>query len=167
MPGIAAALRLSPGTLYLYFPGKDALYAELLVEGFELLAQALEQALDTRRSARGQLEDLVGAFFEFARRQPQYFEILFFVRPRALGARRLLAGTSQRGRLAEREQRCKDVVSGVLARAGHRPARIPASVDALWSMLAGLVSFFDPADRASFTPIAAAARRVLLEGIDG
>jgi AcrR family transcriptional regulator len=167
MPEIAAALKLSPGTLYLYFPGKDALYAELLVEGFERLAQALEDALDTRRSARGQLEDLVEAFFEFARKQPQYFEILFFVRPRALGAGRLLASTLQRDRLAEREQRCKGIVSRVLARAGQRPARIPATVDALWSMLAGLVSFFDPADRTTFAPIGAAARRVLLEGIDG
>ena len=45
MPEIAAKAELAPGTLYLYFASKGALYAEILAGGYDLLRQRLARAL--------------------------------------------------------------------------------------------------------------------------
>ena len=51
MPQVAAEAELAPGTLYLYFPSKDALYVELLVEGYDVLKERLQSQLQSTVAA--------------------------------------------------------------------------------------------------------------------
>ena len=95
IPKVAAAAELAPGTLYLYFPSKDALYAELLAEGYETLHQRLAQSVRPGAPPRRQAEALIDAFFDFARQNPEYFDIVFFVLQRE-GATALDAWTPRK-----------------------------------------------------------------------
>ncbi|HUU21643.1 MAG TPA: helix-turn-helix domain-containing protein, partial [Phycisphaerae bacterium] len=79
MPGIAAEAELAPGTLYLYFQGKDALYVELLIEGYELLLERLKEQAGVDAPPAEQGGRLVEAFIQFARDYPEYFGIIFFL----------------------------------------------------------------------------------------
>ena len=79
IPDIAAAAELAPGTIYLYFPNKDALYVELLFEGYALLEERLGQAFQSQAMPIDQVESLINAFFGFAADSPEYFDIIFFV----------------------------------------------------------------------------------------
>ena len=67
---IAQAAQLATGTLYLYFTGKDALYIELLTEGYELLEQRLRTQAAQNGDARRVAGGLIDVFFDFAREYP-------------------------------------------------------------------------------------------------
>jgi AcrR family transcriptional regulator len=179
VPQLAAAAELAPGTLYLYFPSKDALYAELLAEGYELLHERLEKSVRPGAAPRRQAEALIDAFIAFARAHPEYFDIMFFVLQREGSNRAGRLDPTQVRRLKALEDRCHAVAGQVLrrtsgtpgspgtpgtpgspARAARITARDQAVLDAVWSMLAGVIFYFrnDP----SFDAVAAQARRLIL-----
>jgi AcrR family transcriptional regulator len=85
MPQIAAQAELAPGTLYLYFPSKDALYVELLMEGYDLLGPRLGAAARQGGDPAELGGRLIDVFFAFARECPEYFDILFFILQREKG----------------------------------------------------------------------------------
>jgi len=164
IPMVAAAAELAPGTLYLYFPGKDALYAELLAEGYELMYHRLADSVATGATPRRQAESLIDAFVEFARENPEYFDIMFFVLQREGRERQGALEAAQIERLKALERRCQQVAGQVLRNSGLSPARRDqAALDALWSMLAGVIFYFrnDP----EFDVVAAQARRLLLSAV--
>jgi len=164
IPMVAAAAELAPGTLYLYFPSKDALYAELLAEGYETLHHRLAASLQPGAAPRRQAEALIDAFFQFARENPEYFDIVFFVLQREGANREGRLDAAQIRRLKDLERRSQTVAGQVLRRAGAGNARRDrATLDALWSMLAGVIFYFsnDP----SFDVVAAQAKRLLLSAI--
>ncbi|MFN7986255.1 MAG: helix-turn-helix domain-containing protein [Thermoanaerobaculia bacterium] len=170
MPAIAEAAELSAGTLYLYFPSKHALYAELLDEGFDLLESRLREAVAKGRAPRKSAEALVDAFLGFAREAPDYFDVLFFTLQEPGREMQVLReGRDVMTRLDRRQEACKAVAAGVLRQA--RPAlgaeELARSVDALWSMLAGVVLYFLRDEPATFAAVAARARSVILRGILG
>ena len=170
MPAIAEAAELSAGTLYLYFPSKHALYAELLDEGFDLLESRLREAVAKGRAPRKTAEALVDAFLGFAREAPDYFDVLFFTLQEPGREMQVLReGRDVMTRLDRRQEACKAVAAGVLRQA--RPAlgaeELARSVDALWSMLAGVVLYFLRDEPATFAAVAARARSVILRGILG
>ena len=164
IPMVAAAAELAPGTLYLYFPGKDALYAELLAEGYELMYRRLADSVVADAAPRRQAESLIDAFVEFARENPQYFDIMFFVLQREGRDRQGALEAAQIERLKALERRCQQVAGQVLRNSGLSPARRDqAALDALWSMLAGVIFYFR--NDATFDAVAAQARRLLLSAI--
>lgn len=170
MPVIAAAAELAPGTLYLYFPSKQALYAELLHEGYDLLEARLRDAVAGAPAPRAQATALVDAFLAFAHDYPDIFDIVFFVLQQP--GREFAGGQQGRevmDRLASRQEACKRIAAGVLRRARPRlsPEELARSVDAVWSMLAGVVLYFlhDPPE--VFAAVAVRARAVILRGIFG
>ena len=170
MPAIAEAAELSPGTLYLYFPSKDALYAELLDEGFDLLETRLREAVAKGRAPRAAAEALVDAFLGFAREAPDYFDVLFFTLQEPGREMRVLREERDvMTRLARRQEACKAVAAGVLrqARPGLGPHELARTVDALWSMLAGVVLYFLRDDAATFAAVSERARAVILRGLLG
>jgi len=170
MPAIAASAELSAGALYLYFPGKHALYAELLDEGFDLLEKRLAEAVGKGSSPRAAAEALVDAFLGFAREAPDYFDILFFTLQEPGREMRVLReGQDVMTRLARRQEACKAVAAGVLRRArpGLEAAELARTVDAVWSMLAGVVLYFLHDEPAAFAAVSARARDVILRGILG
>jgi AcrR family transcriptional regulator len=164
IPMVAAAAELAPGTLYLYFPGKDALYAELLAEGYEMLHRRLVDSVAAHAAARRQAEAVIDAFIEFARQNPPYFDIMFFVLQREGRDRQGSLDAGQIQRLKALERQCQQVAGQVLRNIGLSPARRDQAVlDALWSMLAGVIFYFrnDPA----FDAVAGQARRLLLSAV--
>jgi AcrR family transcriptional regulator len=170
MPEIAEAAELAPGTLYLYFPGKTALYGELLLEGYDSLIARLRQAVGRRRSARRQAEALIDAFLGFAEDCPEYFDIIFLVVQReGQSARQAMPTPAQMERLQQKEDVCKELAARVLARSANHGSEedLRRTVDAVWSMLVGLVFYFRKASTDEFRAVAAAGRRVILDATIG
>jgi AcrR family transcriptional regulator len=166
MPEVARAAELAPGTLYLYFPSKDALYAELLVEGYDLLLEQLESCVRKRSARRPRAEALIDGFLGFARRHPEYFDIIFFVLQRETGGGpRAVLKAEQLARLEAREAACKRIASEVIAAAGTRRSAKEQRllVEAVWSMLVGVVSVW--VKDAAFPELAATVRRLLVDAL--
>jgi AcrR family transcriptional regulator len=169
MPAIAKAAELAPGTLYLYFPSKEALYIELLVEGYEPLLDRLRSAVSSVGEPRAQAEALIDAFVGYARERPEYFDIIFFVLQRdAGGPRETLVDPDQLRRLDVQERACKDVAAEVLARL--RPEfsaeQLQLTVEAVWSMLVGVVFYFRRDGDERFADLAGHARDLILRAVD-
>ena len=165
MAQIAEEAELASGTLYLYFPNKDALYVELLSEGYELLLDRLRQEADREAGPAERAGGLIDAFFGFAQEHREYFDIIFFVlQQENTGGWEDNFPAEQVRRLHSCEEACKEVAGEILGRAGFGSAeKRTRIVDAVWSMLAGVVLFFR--NRESFDDIARQARTLLLSAI--
>ncbi len=164
MPAIAREAGLAAGTLYLYFPGKSALYAELLLEGYDLLIERLGTELNREAGTRKRGEALIDAFLGFARDFPEYFDVIFFVLQRE--SREGAAGSldaEQVRRLRAREAACKALAAQMLRQAGYKGGH-ETTVDAIWSMLVGVVFYFRKTGSDRFAAVAAEAKRLILDG---
>lgn len=167
MPQVAAQAELAPGTLYRYFPSKDSLYVELLVKGYDVLKQRLEDEAQRPGSAPARAAGLIDAFFTFAREHPEYFDIIFFVlQQENIGTWRDSLSGEQLDRLAGREDDCKEIAAEILKTVAFAgPADLKVAVDAIWSMLAGVV--FCLRGREDFDRICAQARNLILLAVFG
>ena len=162
MPQIAAEAELAAGTLYLYFPGKDALYAELLHEGYRLLREELSRSAPRPGTPRLAGAAMIDAFFAFAREHGPYFAIIFrLLRYGRADAREEVLLPKQIQQLHESEGSCKAVAADVLRHVeGVAPARRKELVEAVWSMLSGVVFHFGQTDE--FDAVARQARGIPL-----
>ncbi len=73
---VARQADYSPAALYEYFESREALLAVLIQEGFDALNQNI-LAVSTELTPREQLKHIGLAYVNFARHQPQTFELLF------------------------------------------------------------------------------------------
>ena len=169
MPEIATTAELAPGTLYLYFPSKDALYIELLIEGYARLLSELQAAAGSPGPPTRKAAALIDAFFRFAQSEPQYFDIIFFVLQQELGGPHHALHPEQVQRLQAAEEACKEVAAAVLRQVPGQKAdaTLQATVEAVWSMLAGVVFFWRRDGEPAFSRIARRARRVVLTALFG
>jgi AcrR family transcriptional regulator len=72
---------MSGPALYRYFAGREDLLAELVVEAYEALAAALEDAAGTRRrSPEARLRAIADAYREWALAQPHRYRLAFSTR---------------------------------------------------------------------------------------
>jgi len=167
MPQIASEAELAPGTLYLYFPGKDALYAELLVEGYALLLDRLQRQAQREAPPRQVAAGLIDAFFGFARDFPEYFGIIFFLIQREdAGGWESRFDPDQLQRLRTQEKLCKDVAAEVLRKAGAwADEQAAPAVEAIWAMLAGVVFYFRRDE--AFDQIAKQSMELILKAVFG
>lgn len=170
MPKIADHAELAPGTLYLYFPSKQALYAELLFEGYEILRERMEKAVAAGGEPRALAEAVIDAFFSFASKQPEYFEVMFFVIRREGHAMSELALEPEQ---VERLTECQNACVGVAADVLRSPAlglsedHVQLLVDTVWSMLAGAVLYFHRDTPKNFKRVAAMAKELVLKAVFG
>lgn len=165
IPKIAEEAELAPGTIYLYFPSKEALYAELLLEGYGILHQRLLLASAQPRSPQSLAGSLVDVFLSFARDFPEYYNIIFFLvqRERSGGWEGIFPADTI-ARVHEQENLCKEVAATLLEKAGFQgsPERI-TTVEAVWSMLSGVIFHFglDP----QFESVACRAKELILSAL--
>jgi AcrR family transcriptional regulator len=169
MPEIAAAAELAPGTLYLYFPSKDALYIELLIDGYAKLLADLQTAASWPGSPDHQAAALIDAFLHFAQTEPQYFDIIFFVLQHEVGGPTQALHPDQLKRLQAAEGACKAVAAAVLRElpGPKREAALQITVDAVWSMLVGVVFCWRRDGEPTFSTVAARARTLILQALFG
>lgn len=165
MPQIAAEAELAAGTLYLYFPSKSALYATLLEEGYGILRERLERHVAQNLPPRKLAEGTIDVFLRFASDHPEYFDIIFFIFQRESADWEGSLEEQQVTRLKTYEAACKAAAGRALERVASlgRPEEQAATVDAVWSMLAGVIFFFknDP----EFPAVARQAKRLLLSAV--
>jgi len=82
MRRIAEAIGYSPTSIYLHFDSKDALLHALIHEGMMQLRDRLEAAAGRHPDApRRRLRSLCRCFIEFGLANPEYYEIMFQLRP--------------------------------------------------------------------------------------
>ncbi|RPJ59549.1 MAG: TetR/AcrR family transcriptional regulator [Acidobacteria bacterium] len=169
MPEIARAAELAPGTLYLYFPSKDALYIELLIDGYAKLLSRLDAAAHRAGSPERQAGALVEAFLHFAEAEPQYFDIIFFVLQREMGGPHQTLNRDQLERLRAAEEACHAVARSVLRQAPgpDGDAALQVTVEAVWSMLAGVVFFWRRDGGRAFHTVTRRARDLILAALFG
>jgi AcrR family transcriptional regulator len=77
MRKIAERIEYSPAAIYSYFPSKDDIFFALAEEGFRLLA---DDAIGVMRELGDPLDRLrqgLWSFYQFSKKQPQYFELMF------------------------------------------------------------------------------------------
>jgi AcrR family transcriptional regulator len=73
---IAERIEYSPAAIYSYFASKDDIYLALAEDGFRRLDETVKSAL----GGRGALDEVRAgwwAFYEFAKEQPSFFELMF------------------------------------------------------------------------------------------
>jgi AcrR family transcriptional regulator len=80
MRKIADRIEYSPAAIYSYFPSKDDIFFALAEEGFRLLAQHLQGAIDEVSDPLERLRRGLWAFYEFSKTNPEYFELMFIDR---------------------------------------------------------------------------------------
>ena len=78
---IAREVGCSVGTIYFYFENKDVLIHALIEEGFEKLIQIQEEAETTISDPLERLGALCRNYILFALENPEYYEIMFTLKP--------------------------------------------------------------------------------------
>jgi len=79
---IAEVAELSVGTIYLYFKGKEEIFAVLQEEILNMLYGEIETAAGREGSCEEKLFGIAGAYREFSRLKKQYFDVInYFLSP--------------------------------------------------------------------------------------
>lgn len=81
MRKIAGQVGCSPGTLYLYFKNKDAIFLALIDEGVERLCVAFDAVMAGYSNPAERLEKLCRCYIDFGLTQPEYYEIMYMAHP--------------------------------------------------------------------------------------
>jgi len=165
IPQIAREAELAPGTIYLYFRSKEALYVELLMEGYEILHQRLTAEAQRSVPPADQAARLLDVFLKFAREYPKYYEIIFFLlQKERSGGWEGHVPKDALARVRKHETACKALAARILERAGYKDSGLRNNtVEAVWSMLSGVIFHFgtDPAGMR----VAARAKEMILAAI--
>jgi AcrR family transcriptional regulator len=134
---VAARVEFSPGSIYSYFPSKDDIFFALAEEGFRLL-EAVEPAGASNGGTLDELRDTIWRFYEFSKKQPQYFALVFLDRhvPRIGREYEQFAFMADlKKRILARVQLCID--EGVLP----STVRADVALRLLWAPVIGITSF--------------------------
>ena len=131
---IAAAVGVSVAAVYRHFPNKQALLAEVAVDGFRRLGELWERELPTRGAPGSQtrFQHLGELYIAFALASPAHFRLMF-----------AQADIREYPALREAAERCRSYVHGVaqeaVMAAGADAAWVLPMADAAWSIVHGYV----------------------------
>ena len=136
MRKIAGSVGCSATSIYLHFDNKDALTHALISEGMDRLHAALEAAEAGLSAPRARLDALSHAYVRFGLANPEYYEVMFQLRPERM-ARYPAEAYRRARRNVERFEAALEAgaADGTLAVAAPESAYA-----ALWTALHGLVS---------------------------
>ena len=81
MRRLAETIGYSATSIYLHFESKDDLFHALIDEGMERLHARLRGAIQAESEPRTKLEALCRAFVHFGLQNPEYYEVMFLLRP--------------------------------------------------------------------------------------
>lgn len=77
---IAAAIEYSPGTIYLYFKDKDDILYAIQDQGFTLFFETMQRVAGAEKNPLKRLRKLAHAYFEFALKHPEHYDLMFIIR---------------------------------------------------------------------------------------
>lgn len=78
MDEVAKEAEFSKRTVYVYFNSKEQIYFEIMIRGYRLLIEMIENSFKTEppRNALDELRSIFFTFFEFSRSFPEYFKAI-------------------------------------------------------------------------------------------
>ena len=136
MRRLARAIGYSATSIYLHFESKDDLFHALIDEGMERLHARLREAAEAVAEPSAQLRALCRAFARFGLENPEYYEVMFLLRPETM--ERYPPEKYRRAR------RNLDLVQGILRRGVEQDAfDVPdplVAASGVWASLHGTVS---------------------------
>lgn len=116
---IAKAMGMSGAALYRYFASRDDLLAELIVDAYHDLADALQAAAGRGESPVARFRATAGAYRTWALAEPHRYRLVF--------ANLAGSGQMEPKRVIPAAQRSMDVFLSVLSEVGGSPSGLPAS----------------------------------------
>jgi len=84
MRKVAKMAGITPGAIYWHYPNKEALVAEIFLDGVRTFSEYMFRSLSGRTPA-DRLKIIMEAFLQFALEQPKHFEVFFLKRPDIVG----------------------------------------------------------------------------------
>jgi AcrR family transcriptional regulator len=98
MDRVAEAAGVAKGTLYLYFPSKEALYLGILSDGLETVSKRSQATNDTRRDVGDRLRRAIEVTIQFYDERRDLLRLIATEEPRLAEARnRLIQSWRERG----------------------------------------------------------------------
>lgn len=137
---IAQAAELGVGTLYFYYPGKEAIFAGLQVEGLERLLRRIRKAC-ADGTAEQRLQAAACAYWSFSETHREYYDIIsyFLSIPETVFAPQIKARIDRCGR------RILDVIAAVIDEGRVEglfgPTDSFCAAVMFWAVLHGLMQF--------------------------
>lgn len=78
MDEVAKEAEFSKRTIYIYFNSKEQIYFEIMIRGYRLLIEMIENSFNINppKNALDELRNIFFTFFEFSRNRPEYFKAM-------------------------------------------------------------------------------------------
>lgn len=78
MDEVAKEAEFSKRTVYIYFNSKDQIYFEIMIRGYHVLIEMIENSFKEKpiENAIDELQNIFFAFFEFSQKYPEYFKAI-------------------------------------------------------------------------------------------
>jgi|SRR5579872_1394405 len=98
MDRVAETAGVAKGTLYLYFPSKEALYLGILSDGLETVSKRYQAKMDTRQDVAARLRHAIDVTIQFYDERRDLLRLISTEEPRLAEARnRLIQNWRERG----------------------------------------------------------------------
>ena len=125
MDRVAEAAGVAKGTLYLYFPSKDALYLGILSDGLDTAYRTYQSSADPKLPVDERLRRSIAVMVEFYDRRRDFLQFFATEEPRLAEARnRIIEGSRARGLNFFTSLIEEGIRAGVFARIDPRLATI-------------------------------------------
>jgi AcrR family transcriptional regulator len=98
MDRVAGAAGVAKGTLYLYFPSKDALYLGILSDGLDTAYRTYQSSADPKQPVVERMRRSIAVMVEFYDQRRDFLQFFATEEPRLAEARnRIIEGSRERG----------------------------------------------------------------------
>lgn len=77
MRKLAGRLKMTAANIYNYYQNKDDLYLAIQTQGFQMLADRLQEIYDSGKPGQEKLYEMMRAYLAFGTEFPDYYEIMF------------------------------------------------------------------------------------------
>lgn len=123
MDRVAEAAGVAKGTLYLYFPSKEALYLGILSDGLESISRRYQSTMDSGRSVVERLRHAIDVSIQFYDERRDLLRLIATEEPRLAEARnRLIESWRERGFVFFTSLIEEGISAGVFSRTDSRLA---------------------------------------------
>lgn len=131
---IADAIEYSVPVIYDHFENKDYILLEFGKQGFALLIKKLQAAKKKSDNPRQQLKDISNAYWHFAFRNKEYYQLMFGLGIACCETDKCLPGKSVFRDLV------MEPIIAIMENAGNKEANACLKYHTYWSVMHGLIS---------------------------